>query len=58
MLNLKEEVTLAINCLIEGLDDKKTVVDRIVDYVDKNYIAKEEFDRAFDKLRNNLKGDA
>ncbi|WP_427340867.1 hypothetical protein [Caloranaerobacter sp. DY30410] len=58
MLNLKEEVTLAINCLIEGLDDKKTVVDRIVDYVDKNYIAKEELDRAFDKLRNNLKGDA
>jgi len=49
-LKLREFVSLSINCLSEGLDTKAETVDKIVDFVEKEYIERGSLKKALEKM--------
>jgi hypothetical protein len=49
-LKLREFVSLSINCLSEGLDSKAETVDKIVDFVEKEYVELGELKKALEKM--------
>jgi len=49
-LGLREVVSLAINCFNEGLESKAETVDKIVNFVEKEYVKLGDLKEALQKM--------